>query len=176
MNPTPLILAGIGNSGAEHWQTLWQAEDPRFDKLEHSEWDAPDRVVWEAELEAKVAELGENVVLVAHSLACLLVAYWAASTRQRVAGALLVSVPDPAGPSFPSSAVNFGGVPLTPLPFPSIVVVSTNDPYASAEFMKACAEAWGSDCRRVGALGHINAGSNVGNWPQGRAFLGELEG
>lgn len=52
MKPKPLILAGIGNSGPEHWQTFWQAEEPRFEKLEHSEWDKPDFAVWVRELEA----------------------------------------------------------------------------------------------------------------------------
>lgn len=175
METIPLILAGIGNSGPEHWQTLWQAEEPRFEKLEHSEWDKPDRAVWVEELEAKLATLDENVVLVAHSLACLLVAHWSSSTERRVAGALLVSVPDPSGSNFPASATGFGNVPLRALPFRSVVVASTNDPYASAEYMKACAEAWGSSFQLVGEQGHINASSGLGRWPQGRAFLRELE-
>lgn len=176
MKPIPLILAGIGNSGPEHWQTLWQVADPRFEKLEHSDWDTPDCDVWVEELETKVAELGENVLLVAHSLACLLVVHWAASTQRKVTGALLVSVPNPSGPNFPGSAKGFGDTPMKALPFPGIVVASTNDPYASAEYMQACAAAWGSDYRLVGALGHINASSNLGDWPQGKRIVGELEG
>ena len=176
MQNTLLILAGIGNSGPEHWQSRWQDELPSVDKLDHSEWDAPDRIVWEHELEEKLAAMQRPVVLVAHSLACLLVAHWAQqSTKKLVAAAFLVSVPNPNEPEFPAKAKNFKNLPMNPLPFPSLVVSSTNDPYASAAFMQACAAAWGSRFQSVGPLGHINASSNLGSWEHGKSLLHLIE-
>ena len=174
MEKQALILAGIYNSGPDHWQSIWQRESPAFHKLEHSEWDEPVLAVWLRELEDEITRLGPGVTLVAHSLACLLVAHWAKTTRHKISGALLVSVPNPEGPGFPADAKSFGGQPLEPLPFPSIVVSSTNDPYGSSGFMRQCAESWGSRFVSVGALGHINEDSHLGVWEPGRALLREL--
>jgi predicted alpha/beta hydrolase family esterase len=166
-----LILAGIYNSGPEHWQSLWLKSDPRFHKLDHTSWDHPDRSVWVAELEDCVLTLGPETVLVAHSLACLMVVHWAALSKLRVRGALMVSVPDPQGKNFPSDAKNFGELPLVRLPFPSTVVSSDNDPYGTREHMTKCAKAWGSKLVAVSGLGHINADSGLGAWPEGRSIL-----
>jgi uncharacterized protein len=176
MQANLLVLAGIGNSGPEHWQSQWQAELPSVYKLDHSNWDAPDRVVWEAELEEKLATMQRPVILVAHSLACLLVAHWAErSPCKSVTGALLVSVPNPDGTAFPEAAKNFSQVPMNPLPFPSLVVSSTNDPYGSTSFMQACASAWKSGFQSVGPCGHINASSNLGSWEYGKSLLHLIE-
>ncbi len=174
-----LILAGIGNSGPVHWQTQWQQQWPeRFVKVEHSEWDAPVAAAWGRELSEHLRCLDCEVVLVAHSLACLLVAQWARQAsdteRQQIRGALLVAVPDPGGPSFPPEAVGFGEVPQAPLPFPSVVVFSDDDPYDPEGFGVRCAEVWGSTSVGVGALGHINSASNLGLWPDGQRHATSL--
>ncbi|OYU86016.1 MAG: hypothetical protein CFE45_25185 [Burkholderiales bacterium PBB5] len=103
-----------------------------------------------------------------------MVAHWAATTRQQVKGALLVSVPDPEGSNFPKDATHFGGVPLRPMAFATTVVSSDDDPYGSREHMVRCASAWGSRLVPVSGLGHINAQSGLGNWPAGRAILDEV--
>jgi uncharacterized protein len=169
-----LVLPGIGNSGPEHWQTLWEASDPAMTRIVHSEWDAPDCRVWVRELGAAVVASGPDTVLVAHSLACLTVAHWAAESPRPIAGALLVSVPNPDLPAFPAEASHFSPVPMRRLPFPSLVVSSTDDPYASADWMRRCAGAWGSRFHSVGACGHINASSNLGDWAEGRKLLADL--
>jgi predicted alpha/beta hydrolase family esterase len=169
-----LVLAGIYNSGPDHWQSLWQQSDSRLTKLEHTSWDHPDRFIWVSELEEGVRKLGPETVLIAHSLACLMVVHWAACTKLHVQGALLVSVPDPEGRSFPEDARNFGGLPLKRLPFPSTLVSSDNDPYGTPEHMVKCAEAWGSRFVPLSGLGHINAESGLGAWPYGRALLEQV--
>ena len=57
------------------------------------------------------------------------------------------------------------------LPFASLVVTSSDDPYASAERAAAMAADWGSDSATIGARGHINGDSGLGDWPEGRAML-----
>jgi len=171
---TTLILAGIHDSGPHHWQSFWLREDPRLVKLVHASWSHPDRHEWVRELEAGMNATDGEVVLVAHSLACLMVAHWADQAKGRVRGALLVSVPDPDGPNFPADARHFGDLPLTPFPFRSIVVSSDNDPYGSPQHMKRCADAWGSDFVVVSGLGHINADSGLGSWSQGKELLQKL--
>ena len=174
LSPPVLVLAGIGDSGPTHWQSLWLAADPSMGKLLHAQWHAPDRHAWVRELDAAIAACERPPLLLAHSLACLMVAHWAAGSTRAVAGALLVSVPDPHGPGFPAAALHFDAVPMQPLPCPSIVVASTNDPYGTLPFMRRCADAWGSCFVDVGPLGHVNAESGLGLWPQGLALLQSL--
>lgn len=166
------IIPGIGNSGETHWQTRWEHSLPGARRLSVSDWDQPDLEEWMAGLDRLVAAFERPPVLVAHSLGCLLVAHWAGRTP--VAGALLVAPPDPAGPAFPAQASGFARVPRRPLPFPTIIVASNNDPYGSIEHAAGLASAWGSDLAPAGALGHINGASGLGDWPWGRTLLERL--
>jgi len=60
------------------------------------------------------------------------------------------------------------------LPFPSVMATSRNDPYCSFMRASALGHAWGSRLVDCGMSGHINAESNVGDWPEGFALLQEL--
>jgi uncharacterized protein len=126
--PGFLVLPGIGNSGPDHWQSRWEDSDKSFNRVEQREWAHPLCRVWVRRLEVAVQLSGPYTILIAHSLACLLVAHWAAESRTQIKAAFLVAVPDPSGPLFPLEARGFSPVPLTKLAFPSIVVASTNDP------------------------------------------------
>ena len=171
--PPVLTLPGYGGSGPEHWQTLWEQSHPNFRRVEEKDWDAPDRAEWVAVLEAAVKSSGPETVLVAHSLACLQVAHWAFGhpSASPIKAAFLVAPPDPQGPAFPESATGFSPLPLGPFPFRTLVVGSTNDPYATPEFTVACAKAWGARFVSAGPLGHINAGSGLGEWDEGMSLL-----
>ena len=169
-----LLLPGYGNSGPAHWQSRWEAENPSFRRVVQDDWMHPVRSAWQSRLEEAVAQAGPDVVLVAHSLGCLLAAHWAASTRRRVKAALLVAVPDPAGPEFPSAAIGFAEPPMRPLPFTSLVVASRDDPYTSLDHVRRCANAWGAELVDIGPAGHINADSGLGAWDQGHALLRRL--
>jgi uncharacterized protein len=176
IQPSLFILPGIGNSGPEHWQTRWERHNPEFKRVQQYDWDSPDRAEWVATLEATVGATQGEVVLVAHSLACLVVAHWANQTRSlhRIKAALLVAVPDPEGSHFPREAHGFSPVPLQPLGFPSLVVASSNDPYANLKYAERCARAWGARFREIGARGHINSQSGLGNWFEGFELLRSL--
>lgn len=174
MKTSALILPGIGNSGPGHWQTLWEHADPSFVRVEQDDWDRPLCADWVATLESAVSGTGPDIVLVAHSLGCTLVSHWARHTQQRIRGALLVAPPDPEAPSFPAQASGFAPMPLVCLPFPSILVMSTDDPYGSPAFARTAAEAWGSRLVNLGGSGHINAQSGLGAWEEGLALYRQL--
>jgi predicted alpha/beta hydrolase family esterase len=169
-----LLLPGIGNSGPDHWQTLWQQAEPRMRRVGQHDWEQPQLKDWLEALEAAVAGTAGDAILVAHSLGCLLVAHWGLQTRRKIAGAMLVAPPDPSGPAFPAAARSFAPLPQQRLPFPSMVVASSNDPYGSIAFSRNAARAWGSLYRSVGPCGHINAASGLGHWKAGRMLLWEL--
>lgn len=41
MSVSVLTLPGIANSGPDHWQTLWEAEDETMERLRVDDWDRP---------------------------------------------------------------------------------------------------------------------------------------
>lgn len=166
-----IILPGIGGSDPAHWQTRWEAVSPNARRFQPADWDRPDLQDWIGALDRAVAEAPEPPVLIAHSLACLLVAHWRDRTGLAVKGALLVAVPDPSRPAFPIGAADFQSVPSGPLGFPSLIVASTNDPYASVDYARSRAHQWGGDIVSVGACGHLNGQSGLGDWPEGRRLL-----
>jgi predicted alpha/beta hydrolase family esterase len=168
---TLINLPGIGGSGEQHWQTIWELSDPRIVRFKPASWDQPELIDWIKALEAAVRASVEPPVLVAHSLACLLVAHWSATSRSSIAGAFLVCVPDPLGAQFPIEAASFRGVPPTPLRFPSLVVASSNDPYSAIDVVRQRAHQWHAGLLEVGAAGHINAASDLGDWALGRMLL-----
>ena len=169
-----LTIPGMFNSGPLHWQSIWESKNADFTRVPQADWDHPVRSEWVAGIERKVASTPSPAVLVAHSLGCLAFAYWALSTRLQIAGALLVAIPDPTRPQFPDEATGFAPVPLQKFDFASIVVVSSNDPYGSLDFVDRCASAWGSRLVNVGQAGHINADSALGDWPEGFELLETL--
>jgi predicted alpha/beta hydrolase family esterase len=171
MRTKVLILPGIGSSGPQHWQTLWEKANPAFLRVEQEDWITPNCSDWVDRLETAVAESGPDTILVAHSLACLLVAHWAASTRHTIKGALLVAPPDPAGVNFPKGISGFAPIPELPLPFKSILIASSDDHYASLEFSRKLAATFGSEYIELDALGHINADSEIGEWADGFAIF-----
>ena len=77
-----LILPGWLDSGPDHWQTRWQAAHG-YTRVEQHDWARPLRGDWIARLEDVVLAQEPNmpITLVAHSLGCLLVAAWAALSR-----------------------------------------------------------------------------------------------
>ncbi|RYZ06442.1 MAG: serine hydrolase family protein [Myxococcales bacterium] len=172
MTPT-LIVPGIGSSGPAHWQTLWEASDTAFRRVEMPSWERPELEGWLASLQAAVDAASGEPIIVAHSLGCLAVAHYA-SRGGRARAALLVAPPDPDSAIFPTEARSFAPVPLVRLPFRTRLVASRNDPYSTLGFARSCARSWGSDFVDVGPVGHINAGSGLGAWPEGRALLDDL--
>ena len=171
---TVLILPGIQGSGPGHWQSLWERRDPAVRRVQQRDWEAPRLQDWLQALEVAVADAQAPVLLAAHSLGCLLTAHWAARTRLRVQGALLVAPPDPAGPAFPEAAASFRAVPQQALPFASVLVASRDDPYGSLDYARRQAGIWGSEFVDLGERGHINADSGLGDWSEGRARLHSL--
>jgi predicted alpha/beta hydrolase family esterase len=170
-----LVLPGYADSGPDHWQTLWEHRHG-YVRVAQADWLAPECAAWVATLEQAVRSASAPVVLVAHSLGCILVAHWARQgSVEQVRGALLVAPPDVDEAQFMLPEVaSFAPVPLVPLPFRSIVVASTTDPYVDAGRAGQMAEAWGARLVDIGDAGHVNAESNLGEWPAGHRLLVEL--
>ena len=182
--PTVLIVPGLRDAVAEHWQTLLAARLPRVrtvPPMGRGDLDCAARV--EA-IDRELMAIGGPVVIVAHSGGVIMLAHWAAwpkRTRRLVRGALLATPPDfeepmPAG--YPTiDALRANGwlpVPRSPLPFPSIVAASRNDPLARFERVQQIAREWGSRFVDLGEVGHLNPASGFGLWSEAETFIDQL--
>jgi predicted alpha/beta hydrolase family esterase len=170
-----LILPGWQGSGPQHWQSLWQ-DQQGYQRVEQHDWLRPLRGDWTARLEDVVLSCDEPAVLVAHSLGCLLVAAWAAHSRNthRVKAALLVAPADVTQEALRPVLASWSPLSLQPLPFKTTMVVSQNDPYCAHARAQEFAVAWDAAWVDIGAAGHINADSGLGHWPQGQTLLQSL--
>jgi uncharacterized protein len=176
MSTPVLIVPGWGDSGPEHWQTLWERADPSFRRVRQRDWDYPIRAEWVDVLEREIRAAEGPVVLAAHSLGCIAVAHCARGGALPIHAALLVAPPDVEHPDFPPVIEGFTPIPRERLAFPSVVVASRNDPYGDFERSRGLAEAWGSSFVDAGASGHINTDAGFGPWPLGETLLAELRG
>ncbi|MCM3565727.1 RBBP9/YdeN family alpha/beta hydrolase [Hydrogenophaga intermedia] len=170
-----LILPGWQNSGPAHWQSRWEMAHG-YRRVDQHDWMTPQRGDWMARLEDVVLAADGPVVLVAHSLGCMLTAAWAAHSKNsaRVRGALLVAPGDPEREELQGLLPSWSPVVRQRLPFPGILVGSRDDPYCTFERAQGFAADWGARFIDLGNAGHINADSGLGDWPQGHAWLAEL--
>ena len=169
---TPVIIVpGWRNSGVGHWQSLWAEQLPLAVRVEQDDWGTPKREAWVLRVSQSVMAQERPVVIVAHSLGCIATAHLPAAVNQRIAGALLVA---PADPERRGILADFAPVPYQPLPYRSIVVASSNDPFCPVRTAGAYARSWGSAFVRLQNAGHINVDAGFGPWPLGLALLHSL--
>ncbi|MDA7419128.1 alpha/beta fold hydrolase [Xenophilus arseniciresistens] len=173
--PRVLLLPGWQNSGPGHWQSRWEALHGDH-RVEQHDWLRPLRGDWSARLEEELLASPAPVLLAAHSLGCILVAAWAAHSRNthKVLGALLVAPGDVERDDLRQQIPGWSPIARQRLPFAATLVGSTNDPYCEAERAQAMARAWGAHFINLGPSGHINAESGLGDWAQGRQWLQAL--
>src|SRR5262249_12588823 len=144
---------------------------------EQRDWETPRCADWVQALADSIRKIEGPVVLAGHSTACATVAHYAVQYGDgngRVAAAFLVGPSDTEAPSYPVGPTGFAPMPLQKLPFPSVVVASTNDQYVTAERAKFFASSWGSRLITLENAGHINAASGYGPWPEGSKWLEAL--
>ncbi|MFT4184935.1 MAG: alpha/beta fold hydrolase [Rhizobium sp.] len=162
-----LIVPGLNGSAEGHWQRHW-ARDRTATIVRQASWSRPVLEGWLAALESELEQAGE-AWLVTHSLGCLLAANLAGRpAARRVKGAFLVAPCDlERTQRLHAGSIDFGVMPAAPLPFPSLVVGSHDDPYMDFNELRRHAARWGSELCDLGDAGHINIASGFGRWPQG---------
>jgi predicted alpha/beta hydrolase family esterase len=170
-----LLLPGWLDSGPDHWQSRWQTlhGDTR---VVQSDWLRPKRGDWMARLEEVLLEDDRPALLAAHSLGCQLVAAWAAHSKHTacVKGALLVAPPDVEREDTPPNLHPWRPIVRQRLPFAAIAVTSSDDPFGAADRTAQMVRDWEAEWLSLGAAGHINGESGLGDWPAGRALLDRL--
>jgi len=184
-SPTILMVPGLRDHVAEHWQTLLEAELRAAGHkavsvlpLEVDKLSCAARV---AALDKAISAIAGPVILVAHSAGVMITVHWARLHTRKIHGALLATLADldtqlPSG--YPTHDVlqenGWLPCPRHPLPFPSIVAASRNDPLASFERVASMAADWGSRLVDLGDVGHLNPASGFGPWPGAQALIAAL--
>jgi len=171
--PRIIIVPGWRDSGPGHWQSLWAESLPGAVRVQQDDWITPSRSAWVAAITRTILSQTGPVVIAAHSLGCIASAHLPPQASARIQGALLVA---PADPERRSVLTDFAPVPYQALPYRSILVASSNDPYCPVRTAGAYARAWGSEFVRLQNAGHINLEAGFGPWPLGLALLQSLTG
>lgn len=165
-----LLAPGLHNSGPDHWQSRWQRLFPAFERVQQDDWEAPDLPRWSARVDQLRRRDRRPTLIVGHSFGALATVHSVARDPAGVVGVLLVAPADP--DKFNVAAL----LPQQALPVPSIMVGSTNDPWMAAPRAELWARRWHSRFINGGPLGHINAESGLGDWPEGLETLYFLAG
>ncbi|MEU4896316.1 alpha/beta hydrolase [Streptomyces sp. NPDC044780] len=182
-SPTIVTVPGLRDHMPDHWQTILANTIENCRSVPPLEKDRLNRRAQVAALDEVLSDIAGPVVLVAHSAGVMTTVHWARRHHRPVKGALLAAPPDfesrlPEGYPTPETLGENGWTPTprTPLPFPSIVAASTNDPLAHADRVADLARAWGSRLVVLGPVGHLNPASGYGAWPRAEEFVRELVG
>jgi len=181
-----ITVPGLRGDVTDHWQSRLAAALPNVRPVPPLGPQNPSLDERVAALHRTIEATEGPVVLVAHSAGVITTVHWAARHAARpagrVRGALLATPPDLAAPlpaAYPSppalAALGWLPVPRQPLPFPSIVAASADDPLGDPALVRALADAWGSRYRELGAVGHLNPASGYGDWPGAEPLIAELD-
>jgi len=170
-----VFVAGYGNSLDGHWQEIWHKNRKNSYWVEQKNWDNPLCSDWVSELDRLLQSLEGPILLVTHSLGGSTLIEWCKKhSTNNIVGAFIVAVPDVHSDYFPDAISGYQDLALSPLPFPSTLIASTDDPYASIERAEQFAKHWEASFTNVGALGHINVDSKLDGWPEGLELLNEF--
>lgn len=170
-----LTVPGWHNSGPVHWQSRWESLRPDIHRVQQEDWERPDPGSWVLQLDHAIRAARQPVILLAHSLGCITLAHWVKETGGRgVAAALLVAPADVERADAAPALRGFAPIPLQQLPFASRIVASDNDPCCSLTRAADFATHWGSDLISIPNGGHLNAQSQLGDWPTGQILLHDL--
>lgn len=170
-----VFVAGYKNSTKGHWQREWFENTENSHWVEQDSWDAPSRDAWVSELDKLLSSIEGPILIITHSLGGSTLTEWAKQHSANIIGAFIVAPPDVHCDHFPDIISGFEQPLASKLAFPSQLIASTNDPYASFAEAKKLASSWGSTLINVGDLGHINVESNLSDWVQGKLLFAEFK-
>ncbi|WPC72376.1 RBBP9/YdeN family alpha/beta hydrolase [Vibrio porteresiae] len=177
MNTTIILVPGYTNSAPNHWQSIIERSYTNTVRVQQKDWLVPERQAWADALNDTIKQVSGNVLLVGHSCGSVAITQWASLySSENVIGALLVAPADvDSSTAIPEIHVQ-RPLSMQPLPFPSIVVCSDDDPHLSIPRAKEFAKHLQSDVVTLHKAGHINTDAGFGYWPQGEKLIERLLG
>ncbi|WP_076421483.1 RBBP9/YdeN family alpha/beta hydrolase [Pontibacter lucknowensis] len=170
-------IPGLHNSDENHWQTIWENDHPsKFYRVIQSDWEKPDCVEWISKMEEELKQFDyKQLILIGHSVGCVTIIKWFEMYGHAIKGALFVAPSDVDSPGYPSYITGFNPMPASKLPFPTIVVASTDDHVVDFERAQLFARNWGSELVTLKEAGHIESKSGFGKWDFGLELIDRLK-
>ena len=173
---TILVLPGLGGGSDGHWYARWQAGLKTAEWVALDDWSSPARAAYVQSIVDAVAGADRPVVLVGHGYGSLAAVHAAPDLADgKVRGAFLAAVPDIEAAAH-GVAASYRPLPRDPLPFPSLVLASRNDPHCDFEVAADLAGAWGSRLVDLRESGNVDPDSGHGPWPEGLMTFGKFLG
>ena len=165
-----MILPGLHDSDAGHWQSRWEARDKtllRVFKTIGKRRTAP--IGSRGSIKRSRSRAGGHC---GAQCGVRALAHWAVGDSSRlIRGALLVAPSDPEAPSFHPGRGALGRFRCSAPILEVLWSPVRNDPVRHAFSRGNIREDRGSEFVMIGEAGHINSGSGPGNWPEGLALL-----
>jgi len=170
-----LTIPGYGGSSSDHWQSYFEKKLSNCRRIDQQNWEKPVCDDWINQIEHEVNNCDESeVILISHSLGGIALVHWANKFKRSVKGAMIVAPPDIENPYQDLALESFAPIPQRKLSFPSIVIASNSDPWATIDRSIFFADCWGSEFVNIGEAGHINSDSGFYRWDSGIEILRKL--
>lgn len=167
-----IIIPGYSNSDEDHWQSYFERNLPNSTRIQPDSWEQPTCDNWVEAIQQEVSKFpSDSIVFVAHSLGCMALAHWDRKYQTKIKGAMIVAPPDIENPWKDYGFDTFLPIPKDKLSFPSFMVASTNDHWATVERTQVFAHYWGCEITWLENAGHISSGSGHGEWKVGLELL-----
>ncbi len=163
-----ILVPGLRDSGAEHWQSYWAARFPLWRRIKLRDWYQADLDNWVSAIRRELAGCTRPALLIGHSFGALASCDVVQGGAGNVAAVVLVA------PAEPSRFELEDRILPAPLPVPSLAFTSHNDPLMQFTRASYWAQAWGSELEDIGDGGHINAESGFGPWEYGLLRLAQF--
>ena len=156
-----LIIPGLHNADANHWQTHWEHRIPGARRILLHDWHSPNWIKWRNSIIASLIAIDEPVVLIAEGFGALAAASVAAEYPGKIIAALLVN---------PADADQFDvrkKLPKHILPVPTRVICNEAKDEGKSAYL---ALLWSAD------FAYINNQENPIFWPEAIDELQDLVG
>lgn len=163
-----LVIPGLHDSGAAHWQSWLQSFYRDAERVQQRDWSDPHLQRWADRIDRTLERAGSSGpwVAVAHSFGCLALArHLAERPDSPIRAALLVA------PAEPDKFGLAARLPTHRLPVPTTLFSSDTDPWMSAAGARRWAARWGAQQVNLGDAGHINAEAGFGPLPRARRWV-----
>ena len=161
-----LIVPNIGGAAEGDWPSRWRAKLSTARFVHPADLADRRREAWTEAVVWRAREVTRPALFIGHGLGAMAIADAGRAPKGAdVRGAFLVTPPDEQGLERLASAD--WSPARAPLPWPSVVVASRNDPFGAYAAVAALAADWGSELIDAGEAGGLDAASGHGPWPEG---------
>ncbi len=161
-----LIVPRLGGLAECDWPSRWQAKLSTARLVHPADPADRRREAWTEAIDGAAREARRPALFVGHGTGAAAIAEAAHALKSAdVRGAFLVAPPDQQ--SLGGLAGDGWSLARARLPWPSVAVVSRNDPRGAYDAVVALAADWGAELIDAGEAGGLDAASGHGPWPEG---------